>query len=331
MSTVLITHPRLIPDGPHYEILKAAGFAIRIPPADADITQAEVLAELVGDAQSVIAGLEPYNQQVIEAAAQLRVIARCGVGYDTVDVATCDERNIAVTITPGTNHHSVAEHALAMMLALSRGFPQRDLIVRNNRKWQKQPLPRFAGSTVGIVGLGRIGKALAQRLPGLQVKTLAYEPQPDQDFVNQHGVELVDLDSLFRRSDFVSLHLPVTADTQGMINSQRLATMKPGAVLVNTARGALVVEDDLRQALTDGPLAGAGLDVLNQEPPATDHPLLRMENVLFSPHAAGVDAASHHDSCAMVGQTLVDLYQGRWPDECIVNLQDASNWKWSSD
>ncbi len=329
MPAVLITHPRLIPTGPHHEILQSAGFTIRVPPTDADTACDEVLADLVGDAQAVIAGLEPYNRRVIQAAPRLRVIARCGVGYDTVDVAACDEQSIAVTITPGTNHHSVAEHALAMMLALSRGFPQRDLIVRNNRIWQKRPLPRFAGSTVGIVGLGRIGKALATRLPGLEVDTLVYEPFPDRDFVSRHGIELTDLDQLFRRSDFVSLHLPVTADTQGLINAQRLATMKPGSVLINTARGALVVEDDLHQALTAGPLSGAGLDVLNQEPPPADHPLLHLENVLFSPHAAGVDRESHHDSCAMAGQTLVDLHQGRWPADCVVNLKHVSDWKWS--
>ena len=330
MPAVLITHPRLIPDGPHHEILGAAGFTVRVPPADADTSREDVLTDLVGDVQAVIAGLEPYNRRVIAAAPELRVIARCGVGYDTVDVTACDERDIAVTITPGTNHHSVAEHALAMMLALSRGFPQRDLIVRESRDWHKRPLPRFAGSTVGIVGLGRIGKALATRLPGLQVTTLAYEPFPDQEFVSRHGIELISLDELFRRCDFVSLHLPVTDETQGLINAERLATMKSGSVLINTARGALVVEQDLRQALTDGPLAAAGLDVLNQEPPPRDHPLLELENVLFSPHSAGVDQQSHQDSCAMAGQVLVDLHQGRWPAECIVNLQQVSDWNWSA-
>jgi len=329
MPAVLITHPRLIPDGPHHAILQAAGFTIRVPPADADTSRDDVLADLVGDAQAVIAGLEPYNRRVIEAAPEMRVIARCGVGYDTVDVPACDERGIAVTITPGTNHHSVAEHALAMMLALSRGFPRRDMIVRENRDWHKKPLPRFAGSTVGIVGLGRIGKALATRLPGLQVTTLAYEPFPDQEFVSRHGIELTSLDDVFRRSDFVSLHLPVTTETQGLINAERLATMKSGSVLINTARGALVVEQDLRSALIEGPLAAAGLDVLNQEPPPHGHPLLQLENVLFSPHSAGVDQQSHHDSCALAGQVLVDLYQGRWPEACLVNLKHISDWNWA--
>ena len=329
MPAVLITHPRLIPAGPHHEILRNAGFEIRTPPAATDTKRTDVLSELVGDAEAAIAGMEPYHREVIERAPRLRVVARCGVGYESVDVEACDARNIAVTITPGTNEHSVAEHALAMILALSRGFPGRDLVVRNSRPWQKKALPRLAGRTIGIVGLGRIGKALAIRLPSLQVKTLAFEPFPDHEFIKQHGVELTSLEDLLRRSDIVSLHLPVTEESRDMINRERLALMKPGALLVNTARGALIVEEDLRQALEAGQLAGAGLDVLRQEPPEPDHPLLRLENVLFSPHTAGVDEQSHHDSVVMVAQILVDLYQGRWPVDCIVNLDGVTNWKWN--
>jgi phosphoglycerate dehydrogenase-like enzyme len=288
----------------------------------------DVVADLIGDAAAAIAGMEPYNREVIDSAPRLRVIARCGVGYDTVDVAACDQRGIAVTTTPGTNHDSVAEHALAMILALSRGFPQRDLVVRRSQPWKKSPLPRFAGATVGIVGLGRIGKALAIRLPSLGVSVLAYEPFPDEEFVSKFNVELTDLQDLLSRSDFVSLHVPVTAETQGMINRHALAKMKPGGVLINTARGALIVEDDLLEALSSGHLAAAGLDVLQQEPPPSDHPLLQQDNVLFSPHAAGIDQQSHHDSVVMVANTLVDLYQGRWPSQCIMNLRGVTNWTW---
>ena len=329
MPAVLITHPRLIPEGPHYEILREAGFEIRVPPAEADTTRTEVLTELIGDAEAAIAGMEPYNREVIERAARLRVVARCGVGYESVDVDACEAGNIVVTITPGTNEHSVAEHALAMVFALSRGFPGRDLVVRNRRPWHKAALPRLAGRTIGIVGLGRIGKALALRLPSLQVTTLAFEPFPDHEFVRKHGVELTSLEDLLRRSDIVSLHLPVTEDSRDMINSERLALMKRGALLVNTARGALIVEQDLHRALVDGQLAGAGLDVLRQEPPPANHPLLDLENVLFSPHTAGVDEQSHHDSVVMVAQILVDLHQGRWPADCVVNLSGVTDWKWS--
>ena len=328
MPVVLIVHPRLIPDGPHHPLLRQAGFEIRLPPAGADPMQPEVLSELIRDADAAVAGLEPFNREVISSAPQLRVVARCGVGFETVDVEACDERHIAVTTTPGTNEHSVAEHALAMMFALSRGFPGRDLVVRNRRPWKKVALPRLAGRTVGIVGLGRIGKALAMRLPSLQVQTIAYESYPDQEFNRAHGIELTSLEELLARSDFVSLHVPVTSETEGMINRERLALMKSGAVLVNTARGALVNEQDLHRALVEGRLAAAGLDVLVQEPPADDHPLLELENVLFSPHAAGMDEQSHHDSVIMLARTLTDLYQGRWPAECVVNLKHVNEWMW---
>ena len=328
---VLIVHPRLIPPGPHYQILQQAGFEIRLAQEGLDAMQPEVLKELLRGAEAAIAGLEPFNREVIEASPDLRVVARCGVGYDTVDVDACRDHDVLVTITPGTNQHSVAEHALAMMLALSRGFPQRDLIVRGKRPWSKTPLPRFAGSTVGIVGLGRIGRALAERLPGLQVKTLAYEPYPDDEFVSRHGVRLTDLATLLRESDFISLHLPVTPESQGMINRDSIATMKRGAVLINTARGGLVVEGDLHAALTSGQLAGAGLDVLNDEPPADDHPLLALENVLFSPHAAGIDEQAHVDSITLCGQVVADLYQGKRPLECIVNREGIEQWQWRKD
>jgi phosphoglycerate dehydrogenase-like enzyme len=310
------------------EILRSAGFEIRLPPAGADMTKADVLAANLGDTESVIAATEPFTREVIMGAGRLRVIARSGVGYDAIDVAAADERGIAVTTTPGTNEHSVAEHALAMLLALSRGFPRRDLQVRRGEFSKKAPLPRLAGRTLGIVGLGRIGKALGTRVSGLGLKVLAYEPYPDPAFVAERGIELVTFEELLRRSDFVSLHLPLTAETEGLINRRALALMKPGAILVNTARGGLVVEEDLSAALTEGRLAAAGLDVFVEEPPSADNPLLQLDNVLLSPHIAGLDDDSHYDSQVMVARVLVDLAQGRWPAECVVNLRGVSGWRW---
>jgi phosphoglycerate dehydrogenase-like enzyme len=327
MPNVLITHPRLRGPGPHLDILRSGGFEVRLPPADCDLMKAAVLAEQVGDAQSVLAGTEPFTRAVIARATRLRVIARCGVGYDAIDVEAAEEHGIAVTITPGTNEHSVAEHALAMLLALSRGFPLRDRQVRRG-EWRKVALPRLAGQTLGIVGLGRIGKALAGRVVGLDVRILVYEPYPDREFVKRHSIELTSLEDLLRRSDFVSLHLPLAAQTRGLINHKTLALMKPRAILVNTARGGLVVEQDLYEALRSGRLAAAGLDVFHDEPVPQDHPLLELDNVLVSPHVAGLDEQSDRDSQRMVARVLVDLAHGRWPADCIVNLRGVSNWKW---
>lgn len=328
MPNVLIVHPRLRSDGPHTEILRSAGFEIRLPPDACDMMRPDVLAVNLGDAESVIAATEPFTCDVIARASRLRVIARCGVGYDAIDVTAADERRIAVTTTPGTNEHSVAEHALAMLLSLSRGFPARDMQVRQGRPWTKVALPRLAGRTLGIVGLGRIGKGLATRVAGLGLRVLAYEPFPEREFVAKHGVELVSFEELLRRSDLVSLHLPLSAETHGLINRKTLALMKPGAILVNTARGGLVVEEDLYAALVERRLAAAGLDVFVEEPAPQDHPLLRLDNVLVSPHVAGLDEQSNYDSQIMVARVLVDLAAGRWPAECVVNLHGVHDWKW---
>lgn len=328
MPNVLIVHPRLRADGPHMEILRSAGFEIRLPPPDADMMREDVLTANLGDAESVIAATEPFTREVIARTSRLRVIARCGVGYDAIDVAAADERGIAVTTTPGTNEHSVAEHALAMLLALSRGFPKRDQQVRRGEFWKKAALPRMAGRTLGIVGLGRIGKALATRVSGLGLKVLAYEPFPDREFVAKHAIELASFEDLLRRSDLVSLHLPLTDETHGLINRKTLALMKPGAILVNTARGGLVVEEDLHAALVGGRLAAAGLDVFIEEPPPLNHPLLKLDSVLVSPHIAGLDEQSSYDSQIMVARVLVDLAAGRWPVECVVNLRGVHDWKW---
>lgn len=328
MPTVLIAHPRLRSDGPHTAILREGGFEIRLPPAECDLMKSQILAANLGDVESVIAATEPFTREVISRASRLRVIARCGVGYDAIDVAAADQRAIAVTTTPGTNEHSVAEHALAMLLALSRGFPRRDLQVRRGEPWTKVALPRLAGQTLGIVGLGRIGKALATRVAGLGLTVLAYEPAPDREFVARLGIELVSFEELLRRSDLISLHLPLTSETRGLLNQKTLALMKPGAILVNTARGGLVVEEDLHAALTEGRLAAAGLDVFVEEPTSPDNPLLGLENVLVSPHVAGLDEQSDRDSQIMVARVLVDLAHGRWPAECVVNLRGVTGWKW---
>ena len=142
------------------------------------------------------------------------------------------------------------------------------------------------------------------------------------------GIELVSLERVFAESDYISLHLPVTEESRGMVNRRSLATMKWGAKLVNTARGGLIVESDLVEALQSGQLGAAALDVLEEEPPADDHPLLDMENVLFSPHAAGIDEQSHHDSIMLAAQVVVDLFEGRWPDGCVVNRAQRGEWRW---
>jgi phosphoglycerate dehydrogenase-like enzyme len=261
------------------------------------------------------------------SASQVRVVARTGVGYDSIDVPAATEQGVAVTITPGTNEHSVAEQALALLLGVFRGLPGRIDEVRRG-KWLRKPLPRLAGRTIGLVGLGRIGKAMVGRCQGLGLTVIGYDPFADKEFAALNNVELCDFDDLLSRADIVSLHLPSTPETYNLIDARALGRMKPRGVLINTSRGTLVDEGALIEALRSGHLLGAGLDVFQVEPLPTDSPLLAFPNVLATPHAGGVDEESLEAMCTLAARCVVDLYQGRWPDECVVNRELKGRWKW---
>ena len=327
MPRILVTSPPLYSGkGPHREILEQAGLEIVYPPAEANLWQADTLAGLLAGIDGVLASTEPYTQEVFKRS-KICAVARVGVGYDAVDVPAATEHGVAVTITPGTNEHSVAEHALAMILGVYRGFPGRDQDVRAG-KWRRAGLPRLMGRTLGLVGMGRIGKAIVPRALGLGLRVVAYDPFPDTDFAQQHGVRLMSLDELLTTADIVSLHLPATPETANMIDAAALAKMKRGSVLINTARGSLVDEDALVAALREGHLMGAGLDVFKVEPVPTDHELLKFPNVMVAPHLAGLDHESLDAMVRLAAQCLADLYQGRWPAACVVNPTVQSKWSW---
>jgi len=317
-------------EGPHRGILKEYGFEVINRPVDADLFEEPTLIEHLKeiDPDAVIAGSEPYTARVIAAAGRLRVIARSGVGFDAIDIEACDGAGVAVTTTPGVNHHAVAEHTIALLMGVARGFPDQNRRVRENC-WQRTPRPRVMGSTLGIVGLGRIGRAVATRAIGLGMNVLAYEPFPQQEFAEQWRIELTSFDELLARSDYVSLHAPVTAESRHLMDASTFAKMKPGSVLINTARGGLVDESALYDALKAGHIRGAGLDVYEVEPLPADSPLLEFDNILFAGHVAGLDVESQRDTCRMVAETIVALRDGHWPAECVQNLEGTSDWTWN--
>jgi D-3-phosphoglycerate dehydrogenase/(S)-sulfolactate dehydrogenase len=259
---------------------------------------------------------------------KLRIISRSGVGYDAVDVEAATRHGVVLTITPEGNYNAVAEHTLALLLAFTRQ------IVRNDRDarlgvWLKPTLAPVRGQTLGIVGLGRLGRAVATRAAAFGMTVLAYDPYPPpEEVVRKLGVELTDLDTLLARSDFVTLHLPMSRETQGTIHRDTIARMKRGAVLINTARGGLVVEADLLAALQSGHLAGAALDVLVDEPPPRDHPFLALDNVVVSPHVAACDSRAIADMALAAAQNIVDLAAGRSPEASVVNPAVRPRWKW---
>jgi phosphoglycerate dehydrogenase-like enzyme len=316
--------------GPHFEILRDAGFDPVVCDRTVSLWNEDNLIGQLDGAVAVLAGSEPYTRRVIESSSSLKVIARMGVGFDAVDVAACDDRGVFITTTPGVNHDSVAEHTFALIMGLARDFPRQDRAVRRGA-WVRQALPRVEGSTLGIVGLGRIGRAVAWRGVGLGMKVLAFEPHPDRAFCEKWGIEVVSLDDLLKRSDYVSLHCPSTPESRHLINAERLAMMKAESVLINTARGPLVDEAALIEALRSGHLRAAGLDVFEKEPLPTSSPLIEMENVLLAGHTAGLDQESHRDTYAMGAEIIVTFARGERPAaECIQNRTDTTGWTWQS-
>lgn len=319
MPLVQITTEALFhTSGDHLRILKSAGLAVGYPAQHPIVTEEDTLSAVRG-AVAVLAGSEPYTARVLDESPELRVISRNGVGYDCVDVAAATERGVAVTITPQGNHEAVAEHTLALVLALARSVVRCDRDVRVGAWRRNEPYVPLRGKTLGLVGLGRIGRSVARRAAAFRMRLLCFEPYPDQTLVDQLGIELVALDDLLKQSDFVTLHSPLTPQTRGLIDRRSLALMRRGSFLVNTARGGLIVEDDLCEALRSRHLAGAALDVFTHEPPPPDHPLFELDNVVFSPHAAALDTQAVIDMANAAAQNISDVLAGRWPDEGLLN------------
>jgi len=324
MPRVLITTEALreLP-GPHLDLLHAAGCEVCYPQRPVLLTEDETLSAMAGF-DAVIAGSEPYSDRVLAELPLLRIIARNGVGYDQIDVPAATRRGIAVAITPEGNHQAVAEHAMALLLAVARHIVPNARATRDGQWPRRRAFIPLRGRTLGIVGLGRIGRSLALRAKGFGVRILACELQPCHDFVAQQGIELVDLETLLRTADFVSLHAPLTPDTKALIDRRTLAWMKQGSILINTARGPLVDEAALVEALRSGHLAGAGLDVLSTEPPPPDHPLLALDNVIVSPHVAAFDEQARADMALAAAENIAEVVAGRWPVEAMINAELAS-------
>lgn len=241
------------------------------------------LVAMIGDVDGMIAGLDDINRAVIEAAHRLKVIARYGVGVDQVDLEAAQAHNIVVTNTPGANSVSVAELAIGLMLSLARSISQMVITTRRG-EWQRVRGMTLEGKVIGLLGLGAIGKQVARRLAVFDCQVIAHDPFVEPDQAQHWGAELRSREEVIRQADFLSLHVPVLPETRDMVDAGFLAQMKPGAYLINTARGELIDEDALVDALQRGHLSGAALDALQQEPPAPDHPLLAMPQVLITPH-----------------------------------------------
>ena len=271
---------------------------------------------------AMIVRITPITREVIEANPNLKVIVRHGAGFDTVDLKACEDNNVQTLYAPVANSTSVAETALLLMFETSRNvtvlhktwvtdFYKAKLKVRKNT---------LSGKTLGLIGCGNIGSRVAVRALALEMNVLAYDPyKPAKDFPD--GVEVVrDLNRIFTECDYVSLHAPSTPVTKNMINKETLAMMKPTAILINTARGALVVEEDLYEACKNGVITAAGLDAIRQEPVDPKNPLLTLDNVIIYPHIGGNTAEAAHRASYFSAMGIQAVDEGKKPTWPINNI-----------
>jgi D-3-phosphoglycerate dehydrogenase len=268
----------------------------------------QALKETIHDADAlIIRSATKVTADIIAAAPRLKVIGRAGIGLDNVDVDEASRRGIVVMNNPEGNIITTAEHTIAMIMVLSRNIHQATTSMKGG-KWEKK---RFIGrevyhKTLGIIGIGRIGRIVADRARGLSMNVIAYDPHLEPESIQKLGVELVSLEDLFGRSDYITVHTPLTRDTKGLINREAFARMKDGVMIVNCARGGIVSENDLYEAILSGKVAGAALDVYENEPPG-DHPLLKLEQVICTPHL-GASTGEAQDNIALgIAQQVKDF------------------------
>jgi len=308
---VVVTWPDYDPDGEHLgRALRRAGLTPRLE-AKRGARSASQMCALLAGAVAAIVSTDPFDAAVLAASPALRVIARVGVGVDSIDLDAATARGVAVTVTPGANEATVADHTVALMLAAVRRICEHDGAVRQggwNRTGQHTPW-LLCGSTVGLVGFGQIGRAVARRLAGFDVRVLVTDPIAPRD----RAVEAMDLDALLAQSDIVSLHAPLLPSTRRLIGARELALMRASAVLVNTARGGVVDEDALVHALERGLLRAAALDVFAEEPPRRSR-LLALPNVVLSPHNAGLSIPSIEEMTRRATSSVIEVVRGRAPE-----------------
>ncbi|MCD0445422.1 phosphoglycerate dehydrogenase [Glycomyces sp. A-F 0318] len=320
---VLVTTAYLEPGGEVDRLLRGAGHETVFRRAADRRASGERLADVVGDVDAIVAGTDRFDAEVIAAAPRLKVFGRCGVGYDNIDVAAATRRGVAVTFTPGVNRNSVAELVIGQLVNGARRLPQNIAGVRDGR-WDQPSGTELGGSVLGIVGLGSIGKAVAvvARAMGMAVK--AYDPYFDRDFAAAHGVEEAPLDAVLASADFLTLHLFLDETTRGLVDAERIAAMKPGAFLVNTARGGIVDEAALAAAIRDGRLSGAALDVLEAEPLPADSPLRGLDGVYVTAHIGAATHQARARSSLAAARQVVDLLGGNPEPDNLVNPEYRS-------
>ncbi len=309
--------PPLITDSPALARLRAAT-DVEVALWDTRPTSEVELLERISGAHTVISirSSSRFTRHVIESSPARRHIARWGPGVDNIDLDAAGRMNIAVTNTPDTATAAVAEHCLALMLAVARTVPQLDDRVRAG-EWPRGLLTQLTGKTLGVVGTGLIGRRLARIAQGIGMNVIAWTRSPDEEWAAANQITYAELPVLLRESDVISLHLRLSDETRNIIGSEEFAVMKPTAILINVARGGLINEDALADALRDGSIASAGLDTFGDEPLSTDSQLRNLPNAIFSPHTAGTTAEALTASLEMVVDNTLQFMAGN-PQNSVI-------------
>ncbi|HBG47027.1 MAG TPA: phosphoglycerate dehydrogenase [Deltaproteobacteria bacterium] len=255
----------------------------------------------------VVRSATKATADILDAAENLKVIGRAGTGVDNIDTVAATKKGIVVMNTPGGNTVTTAEHAIAMLVALARKIPQATASMRRG-EWEKKKFEgtEMTGKTLGILGVGNIGSVVANRAMGLKMNVIAYDPFISGEAADKLGLTLVTMDELFRRSDFISIHVPLTNETRGIVNAEAFKKMKKGVKLINCARGGIVNEKDLAEAIKEKIVSGAALDVFEKEPTTADNPLLQMEEVIFTPHLGASTHEAQENVAIAIAEQMVD-------------------------
>jgi D-3-phosphoglycerate dehydrogenase len=295
--------------GPHHDLLAANGY--EITRERGPLPESRML-ELAGDFDAFLCGDDGITRAVIEKSLpRLKVIAKYGIGLDKIDVAAATELKIPVTFCPGVNHTTVAEHTFGLLLAIYRDIVEECNFVKQGQ-WKRLTGHELMGKTIGIAGLGRIGKEVATRARAFAMEVLAYDLYWDEEFAAKHNItRITDVDELIQQSDIISLHMNLTPETRNFINAERLKLFKKNAVLLNCARGELVDSAALAAALDAGEIAGYGTDVLDEEPPKPDHPLVQCRRALITPHIGSRTYESVVRQATMAAQNMINILDGK--------------------
>ncbi len=292
------------------EYLKSNGCEVELAPQGKKLTEQDII-DSIRDRDAVIVGVEKITAPVVQAAKKLKIVAKHGAGVDNIDVKAATGKKIAVISAPGANADAVADLTIGLFLALARNIPFADRSVKEG-KWPRVMGPSLNEKTLGIIGLGQVGKKVARRASGFDMKVLAYDVLLDEAFAQKQGITFLPLDELLSKSDYISIHIPLTDSTRKLIGQRELGLMKKEACLGNISRGDIVDEAALYQVLKEKKIRGAALDVFLNEPPAGS-PLLQLDNVIATPHMGGYTFEALRETGMICATGIIDVLNGRKP------------------